>query len=285
MSAIALGIVLFLLAGYLVMNLERLIYRQRPICEVVPAFLDRAKRLGLSRDAPAARTSHERRHWREWAEPEDSSRYEHFLERLKQHHRFIADWIGTRHPGVVTSEAIAIARERWEILAPISVEMFTLITSPTIDSAMNQHGRMYAFCARVLAPSANTDAQTTALVHSRLEEVFVAGFLVHHALTSFPGRETSVERIDISALVSRFPGEALGADSRLRSYDLKHARIASTIAVALYEDRLEHLLRDVIRIGWWKRAKSLSFFTNLFWAGILLGVMTDLSGRTGDRGH
>lgn len=165
-------------------------------------------------------------------------------------------------------------------LAPIFVEFVHGVVLREPDSSMNTFGQKMNFRGRF---ARRAEPSMLASLQSEFEYLVVAGFGLHYLLTEFPTRNL-VGRVDTLHLQEEWIGRAIAADHSLRWYDAEQHGIPSRFVEHLYRTRLERLLRDSLRLGFWKEGQARSYIKNLFWSGVLLGLAADLQTKSNPAG-
>jgi hypothetical protein len=113
-------------------------------------------------------------------------------------------------------------------------------------------------------------------LRSLVETSFDLGLLYHLILNNFPTR-TQAHGVNLDTLFERWAPESIAADSLSRAYDRGNQGIPSSLQKAFAERQVEPFLKNTLRIGFWRRAKALSWFRNAFFAGTRLGLHLDLA--------
>ena len=88
---------------------------------------------------------------------------------------------------------------------------------------------------------------------------------------------TEDDRVDLEDLFQRLAVDSLAADALGGDYDRGQGGRPSSIAEAWYKQHVESALKRDLRLGLWQRTKAKSWFRNVFWAGLRLGLLYDLS--------
>ncbi|OGW38579.1 MAG: hypothetical protein A2Y97_13160 [Nitrospirae bacterium RBG_13_39_12] len=141
------------------------------------------------------------------------------------------------------------------------------------------YGKAICFPYRFLRkPSVSTmQGQGGEKLSNALDEIFFTGLNFHFFWSTFPTRK-EYQNVDVDALKSKWLLEALLADKTMgRFYQGQGGQMANNIFAVRYSTTCEPLLKEEIKISFFKRGMCKSFFRNIYWAGALLGVQYDMA--------
>ncbi len=173
-------------------------------------------------------------------------------------------------PELVNTQDLTLAVTRH--LTPLLVEFIHIAVMGDPNGQLGPAGRAVNFRRRFLC---RARPGPLAELQSQFEYILVAGIATHHALWTHPARG-EFSRVNIMELQKEWMVKSLAADARMRAYDRDRRKVPSALAAALFRDRVEPMLRGPLRVRWWKRGGAQSFVRNMYFAGVLLALMTDL---------
>lgn len=110
-----------------------------------------------------------------------------------------------------------------------------------------------------------------------LDSIFFSGLNFHFFWATFPTRK-EYKNVDIDTLKSKWLLEALVADKTMgKFYQGEGGQIAKDLFDIRYSTTCEPLLKQEIKVGFFKRGMCKAYFKNIYWAGALLGVQYDMA--------
>ena len=110
-----------------------------------------------------------------------------------------------------------------------------------------------------------------------LDDVFFSGLNFQFFWATFPTRN-QCKNVDEDALKSRWLLEALLADRTMRRfYQGEGDQMAKNLFDIRYSTICEPLLKQEIKVGFFKRGVCKAFLRNIYWAGALLGAQYDMA--------
>lgn len=112
-------------------------------------------------------------------------------------------------------------------------------------------------------------------LRSLIDTSFDLGLLYHLFCNQFPTR-SNLNRVDFNKLFAQWAPKSLVADVLSRDYDEGNKQFPSTIQRVFFEVRIEPFLKKQLKLGFWTRGKTRSWFRNVFFAGVRLGLLYDL---------
>jgi hypothetical protein len=145
--------------------------------------------------------------------------------------------------------------------------------SPGIEDA-------FCFPSRFLkVPSiSNLIAENRVILEEILENTFFLGIVSYLRMLNFPTR-SDLESINLNDLFNKWGVDAVIANNLMKSFDDKSNGLFSIIIKSYYKAKVEPILKERFRFGFWNLGKCDSYFGNLFFAGSLLAVQFDLMTR------
>jgi hypothetical protein len=118
------------------------------------------------------------------------------------------------------------------------------------------------------------DANQAAVFDDLVTETFFLGLATHFVLQIADTRPET-HRVDPETLLGQFLMPSLAAHTVEGTYDRMNGGIPSAILGHHVASTIRPHLKKVLRLGFWAGGKALSNFKNLFWAGVLLGMLWD----------
>jgi hypothetical protein len=109
---------------------------------------------------------------------------------------------------------------------------------------------------------------------SVIDQTFFLGLSSHLILFNHPSRHL-IFGLDTSHLYQKFLEVAGRADAEMRPYSKDLHGMPEDIFQAQFASQVEPLMKGSFSIGFWEMGKVRSHFRNLFFAGIILGVLAD----------
>lgn len=217
--------------------------------------------------------------WRNWQLPaRDIRLYDSFIQRADAHlDEFIELFasvvgISTKAGSPEVLRTREMSRPLVEHAAPLIVEFIDGVVLGEPKQELNRYGEVLNFRRRFLGARQLPELQE---LRHHLEFLYLAGLFTHNHLTTYPTR-TEISKVDVLSLQQKYMLSVLVADNQLRSYDRDQNNFPSTVAKLLFRRRVEPFLKGALGLGWWKRAKAESFCRNIYFAGILLGMLADM---------
>lgn len=145
--------------------------------------------------------------------------------------------------------------------------------------AIPDYGNAICFPYRFLGePSVSAlPKQAGDKLSNTLDAIFFSGLNFHFFWATFPTRK-EYKNVDIDALKSKWMLEALIADKTMgKFYQREGGQMAKDLFDIRYSTTCEPLLKQEIKVGFFKRGMCKAFFKNIYWAGALLGVQYDMA--------
>jgi hypothetical protein len=141
------------------------------------------------------------------------------------------------------------------------------------------YGKAICFPYRFLGKPSITSLPKQAgdKLSNTLDDIFFAGLNFHFFWATFPTRK-EYKNINTDALRGKWLLDALVADKIMgKFYQGEGGRMAKDLFDNRYSSTCEPLLKNEIRVGFFKRGMCKAFFRNIYWAGALLGVQYDMA--------
>ncbi len=119
-------------------------------------------------------------------------------------------------------------------------------------------------------PAPIAEALTTSL-----RDTFFLGMASHFVLQNHPSR-SRINEVQVNVLFEEFLRESISAEMKMRSY----IKAANNIPKDIFEVQygtIEPMIKNDLRVGFWKRGKVRSNYNNVFCSGILLPMLAELT--------
>lgn len=113
------------------------------------------------------------------------------------------------------------------------------------------------------------------IIEKLIKDTFFLGFASYLMLYHFPTRNL-IENININILAEKWSIETLRAEQIMINVDETLIDWLKAIFNQHYSTNVQPFLKNQMKIGFWKMGKCDSYFNNLFYAGSLLALMSDL---------
>jgi hypothetical protein len=113
------------------------------------------------------------------------------------------------------------------------------------------------------------------IIEKLIEDTFFLGFVSHLLLYNFPTRNF-IDNVNLNILAEKWSIETLRADQIMMNFDKTYVDWLKALFNKHYNTNVQPFLKNQMKIGFWKMGKCDSYFNNLFYAGSLLGLMSDL---------
>jgi hypothetical protein len=117
-------------------------------------------------------------------------------------------------------------------------------------------------------------SSTSAQLSDATDETHLLGLASHLILFNHPHRHR-IESVDKVYLYSKFLEVCGAADAEMRSYNKDVHGIPEAVFQDQFREAVEPMLKNDLKIGFWKMGKLRSHFRNIFFAGTILGVLAD----------
>ncbi len=165
----------------------------------------------------------------------------------------------------------------------INIAVPFLNSAKSLDSAneipIPNYGQAICFPFRFLGKTSIDELpnQTGEKLSDSLDTIFFSGINFHLFWATFPTRK-EYKNVNVEELKGKWLIDALLADQTMRNFYPGEGRPMSKDAFDKYF--LTHclsLLKNDLKIGFFKRGICKSFFRNIYWAGALLGTQYDMA--------
>jgi hypothetical protein len=107
-----------------------------------------------------------------------------------------------------------------------------------------------------------------------LQDSFFLGMACHFVLQNHPSRPR-IKEVNLTALFEDFLKESISAEIKMGAYNKSVNNIPRDIFDVQYT-MVAPIVKDDLRVGFWKRGKVRSNYHNVFCSGILLPMMTEI---------
>lgn len=107
-----------------------------------------------------------------------------------------------------------------------------------------------------------------------LQDSFFLGMACHFVLQNHPSRPRITE-VNLTALFEDFLKESISAEMKMEAYNKSTNNIPRDMFDVQYT-MVEPIVKNDLRVGFWKRGKVRSNYHNVFCSGILLPMMTEI---------
>lgn len=167
-------------------------------------------------------------------------------------------------------------------LEPIVTDFLQVVRGRSAGEVADTRSLRSAMCfpARFLGVESIDDLDSPAA--ERTDEILRLalhlGLAYHFSLHNCPARDNH-ERVDMDLLARWFYPESLVAAARLKEYDTSTGGLPTRVFGWFHRTSAASVLRDVLKLGLWKRAKSKSYLRNLMFSGILMGMGFDMAAQ------
>jgi hypothetical protein len=178
----------------------------------------------------------------------------------------------------------AQALEAYCSIEPIAGEYLEALRGRPVGDAAQAGGRFQramCFPARFLGIGKSIDglgAGSAAKVDEMLRLALHLGLAYHFSLHECPARDRHAA-VDAGVVARWFYPEAPEASARLKEYDGSTGGLPSRMFGWFYRRNSLPVLRDVLRLGLWKRIQGRAYLKNLMFSGILLGMAFDMAAQ------
>lgn len=112
-------------------------------------------------------------------------------------------------------------------------------------------------------------------IEDLIEETFLLGLRCHLGCTRLPTR-SDVQRVNMDTLFNMWIPQVLVSTVGMRTYSKECDWAPTHLFEYSYSSRVDPVLKEQFRLGFWKRSRCRWFFSNLFFAGASLGMRFDL---------
>jgi hypothetical protein len=170
-----------------------------------------------------------------------------------------------------------LAEGMFQYLEPISLQFLDIVLgkaqshySPSVSQAM---------CINRILKSKRLEelpSEVSEIISSRLRETFYLGMLTQLYLMNFPSRD-QFRHVDLVGLEHKWEIDAVTADRVMGYYGDQRNPICMNIWTCHFDEQVQPLLRQHLKIGSFGIGKFRSFFRNLYIAGALLVMDCDLA--------
>jgi hypothetical protein len=110
------------------------------------------------------------------------------------------------------------------------------------------------------------------------ERLIFFGLRTHCICFCSPYRFRYDDIVSLERLYGDWNIKSLTAFSQLRGYNEGNRGIPRLIFDTVFDSEVEPIQKR-LTMGWWRRMKNRAKFVNLFWEGVLLGVMYDMKAK------
>ena len=107
-----------------------------------------------------------------------------------------------------------------------------------------------------------------------LQDAFFLGMAYHFVLNNHPSR-SRVSEVDVHVLFESYLRESISAEMKMGAYNKATNNIPKDMFNVQYS-MIEPMIKDDLRVGFWKGSKVLSNYKNVFYSRILLPMMTEV---------
>jgi hypothetical protein len=111
-------------------------------------------------------------------------------------------------------------------------------------------------------------------LNDAIDETFLLGLVSHLILSNHPQRHR-IPTINKDRLYSTFLRASGMADAQMQQYNKDANGIPEAVFQEQFKIDVEPILKRELKVGFWKMGKLKSNFRNLFFAGIIIGVIAD----------
>jgi len=113
-------------------------------------------------------------------------------------------------------------------------------------------------------------------LNDAIDQTFLLGLTSHLILFNHHARP-KIGRIDTSLLFTKWAESAAVADMQLKAYNRDSNGIPNGVYLAQYMAQIQPVVKEKLRIGFWKEGKFRSRFRNIYYSGCLLGMESDVA--------
>jgi hypothetical protein len=136
--------------------------------------------------------------------------------------------------------------------------------------------RKLCFYRRILnQPSTeNMSADLRKAIDNIINDTFLLGLISHLFLFDCPSRN-NFDNVDILAVMNKLVPKILSSSGKMRKYNKEFNTVPVLIFEHYYDNNIAPVLKEQLKLGFWKRANARSYFANLFFSGALFGELLD----------
>jgi hypothetical protein len=141
------------------------------------------------------------------------------------------------------------------------------------------YGQAICFPSRFLGKSSIDELpnQVSEKLSNAIDIIFFSGLKFHLFWATFPTRK-EYKNVHAENLKSQWLLEAILSDQTMKNfYTGEGGAMSKDIFEKYYTNHCLGLLKNDLKIGFFKRGICKSFFRNIYWAGALLGVQYDMA--------
>ena len=164
------------------------------------------------------------------------------------------------------------------VLEPLSDRFLDLVLGREHGETVTEQAASAALCffPRVLGVVTVDDypAPLADRIVASVRDTFFLGMACHLLAQNHPSR-SQIGEIDVDALFEEYLKESVSANSKMGAYN----RAVNNIPVDIFNVQyagLEPMIKNDLRVGFWKQGKARSNYDNTFYSGILLPVMAEV---------
>lgn len=166
----------------------------------------------------------------------------------------------------------------YEYLSPLGESFLSLVKGLSAGASDDERAMRSALCFFSKFFSVETISQlpesTAGKLSDAIDETHFLGLASHLILFNHPYRHR-IESLDRNQLYSKFLKVSWKADAEMRPYNKNLNGIPEAVFQQQFSESVESLLKNELKVGFWKMGKLRSHFRNIFFAGTILGVVAD----------
>lgn len=166
----------------------------------------------------------------------------------------------------------------YEYLSPLGESFLSLLKGLSVGASGVERAMQSALCFFAKFFSVETISQlpesTADQLSEAIDETHFLGLASHLILFNHPHRHR-IASLDRNQLYSKFLKVSGKADVEMRPYNKNLNGIPEAVFQQQFSESVEPLLKNELKVGFWKMGKLRSHFRNIFFAGTILGVLAD----------
>ena len=166
----------------------------------------------------------------------------------------------------------------YEYLSPLGESFLSLIKGLSVGATGTERVVQSVLCFFPKFFSVETISQlpesTASQLSDAIDQTHFLGLASHLILFNYPHRH-AIESLDRNQLYYKFLEVSGKADAEMRPYNRNVNGIPEAVFQEQFSKTVEPLLKNELKVGFWKMGKLRSHFRNIFFAGTILGVLAD----------
>ena len=166
----------------------------------------------------------------------------------------------------------------YEYLNPLGESFLSLIKGLSVNTTGTERAVQSVLCFFPKFFRVETIIELPVLTANQLSDTIdnthSLGLTSHLILFNHPHRR-AIESLDTNQLYSTFLEVSGKADAEMRPYNKNVNGIPEAVFKEQFSETVEPLLKNELKINFWKMGKLRSHFRNIFFAGTILGVLAD----------